>query len=54
MDPQPQPKKKNSEGFDDIISAEYLQWLEHTARQAGYDTVAPRAYFDGDARDKSE
>jgi len=56
MDPQPKPKKqkKNTGGFDDIISAEYLQWLEHTARQAGYDTVAARAYFDGDAREHPE
>ncbi|SVC48335.1 uncharacterized protein METZ01_LOCUS301189, partial [marine metagenome] len=36
MDPEPRPKKqKNTGDFEDIISAEYLQWLEHTARQAG-------------------
>ena len=56
MDPQPKPKKqkKSSEGFDDIISAEYLQWLEHTAKQAGYNTTAARAYFDGDRREHPE
>ena len=55
MDPQSKPKKqKNSEGFDDIISAEYLQWLEHTARQAGYNTTGARAYFDGDTREHPE
>ena len=47
-------KKKNDGGFDDIISAEYLQWLEHTAKQAGYDTIAARAYFDGDSREHPE
>ena len=55
MDPQSKPKKqKNSEGFDDIISAEYLQWLEHTARQAGYNTTGARTYFDGDTREHPE
>ena len=55
MGPDPKPRKqKNTGGFDDIISAEYLQWLEHTARQAGYDTMAARAYFDGDAREHPE
>ena len=55
MDPQPKPKKKDvASGFDDIISTEYLQWLEHTARQAGYDTTAARAYFDGDSREHPE
>ena len=50
MDPQPKPKKKqkkaNTSGFDDIISAEYLQWLEYTAMQSGYDPIEARAYFD--------
>ena len=55
MDPQPKPKKSVSSGpFDDIISAEYLQWLEHTAKQAGYNTTAARAYFDGDRREHPE
>ena len=55
MEPDPKPRKqKNTGGFDDIISAEYLQWLEHTARQAGYDIVAARRYFDGDSREHPE
>ena len=56
MDPQPKSKKqkKNVRGFDDIISSEYLQWLEHTARQAGYDTTAARTYFDDDTREHPE
>ena len=57
MDPQPRPKKQKKDvasGFDDIISTEYLQWLEHTARQAGYDTTGARAYFDGDSREHPE
>ena len=52
---QKKQKKSVSSGpFDDIISSEYLQWLEHTARQAGYDTTAARAYFDGDPREHPE
>ena len=55
MEPDPKPRKqKNTGEFEDIISSENLQWLEHTARQAGYDTVAARAYFDGDARENPE
>ena len=56
MEPQPKSKKqkKNMGGFDDIISSEYLQWLEHTAKQAGYNTTAARAYFDGDRREHPE
>ena len=55
MDPQSKPKKqKNSEGFDDIISAEYLQRLELSARQAGYNITGARAYFDGDTREHPE
>ena len=58
MNRQPRQKKQkksvSSGPFDDIISSEYLQWLEHTARQAGYDTTAARAYFDGDPREHPE
>ena len=58
MDPQPRQKKQkksvSSGPFDDIISSEYLQWLEHTARQAGYDTTAARTYFDDDTREHPE
>ena len=58
MDRQPRQKKQkksvSSGPFDDIISSEYLQWLEHTARQAGYDTTAARTYFDDDTREHPE
>ena len=56
MEPRSKPKKKKDDtsGFDDIISTEYLQWLEHTAGQAGYDTTAARGYFDGDSREHPE
>ena len=53
--PNPKPSKQKDLGeFEDIISSEYLQWLEHTARQAGYDPVAARTYFDGDDREHPE
>ena len=55
MEPDPKPmKQKNLGEFEDIISSEDLQGLEHTARQAGYDTVAARTYFDGDDREHPE
>ena len=57
MDAHSRPKKQKKDdasGFDDIISTEYLQWLEHTARQAGYDTITARAYFEGDTRGHPE
>ena len=33
-------------GFDDVISTEYLQWLESTVKGAGYDTRAARSQFE--------
>ncbi len=33
-------------GFDDVISTEYLQWLESTVKSAGYDTRAARSQFE--------
>ena len=55
MEPDPKPSKQKDLGeFEDIISSEYLQWLEHTARQVGYDIVAARRYFDGDSREHPE
>lgn len=39
-------EKKKSE-FSDVISAEYLDWMEHTLKSAGVDTAGARAHFDG-------
>lgn len=33
-------------GFDDVISTEYLQWLESTVKGAGYDTRRARSQFE--------
>ena len=33
-------------GFDDVISTEYLQWLESTVKGAGYDTNRARSQFE--------
>ena len=39
-------EKKKSE-FSDVISAEYLDWMENTLKSAGVDTGAARSHFDG-------
>ncbi len=55
-------KKKDDEGesvektdedvekseFSDVITSEYLNWMEDTLKSAGVDTDAARAHFDGD------
>jgi HK97 family phage prohead protease len=33
--------------FSDVISSEYLNWMEDTLKSAGVDTLAARAHFDG-------
>mgnify|MGYP003111272082 FL=1 len=33
-------------GFDDIITTDYLNWMESTLKSAGIDTQAARAHFD--------
>ena len=40
--------QKKSEEFSDVITAEYLNWMEDTLKSAGVDTMAARAHFDGD------
>ena len=42
-------EKKKSE-FSDVITAEYLDWMEHTLKSAGVDTDGARAHFDGIAK----
>ena len=39
-------EKKKSE-FSDVITAEYLDWMENTLKSAGVDTDGARAHFDG-------
>jgi HK97 family phage prohead protease len=41
--------KKKSE-FSDVITAEYLDWMENTLKSAGVDTAGARAHFDGIAK----
>jgi len=38
--------KEKSE-FSDVITAEYLDWMENTLKSAGVDTDGARAHFDG-------
>ena len=40
-------EKKKSDEFSDVISAEYLDWMENTLKSAGVDTEGARAHFDG-------
>jgi len=41
--------KEKSE-FSDVITAEYLNWMEDTLKSAGVDTMGARAHFDGVAK----
>ena len=35
--------------FSDVITSDYLNWMEDTLKSAGVDTMAARAHFDGDS-----
>ena len=37
---------EKGEEYSDVISAEYLSWMEDTLKSAGVDTVAARTHFD--------
>ena len=39
--------EKNNSDYSDVISSEYLNWMEHTLKSAGVDTVSAREHFDG-------
>jgi len=39
--------KKKSEEFSDVISSEYLNWMEDTLKSGGVDIDGARAHFDG-------
>ncbi len=41
--------KKKSEDFSDVITSDYLNWMEDTLKSAGVDTDGARAHFDGDS-----
>ena len=38
--------------FSDVITSEYLDWMENTLKSAGVDTGAARAHFDTVAKSK--
>jgi HK97 family phage prohead protease len=35
-----------SDGYSDVITSEYLSWMENTLKSQGVDTMAARAHFD--------
>jgi len=39
--------EKSNEEYSDVISSEYLNWMENTLKSAGVDTMSARAHFDG-------
>ena len=41
-------KTAKSEEMDDIITSEYLSWLEETVKSAGYNPANARGHFEGD------
>ena len=45
--------KMDKSDMDDIISTEYLQWLESTVKSAGYDPTAARGHFDEEGVEKA-
>ena len=42
--------KKKSDEFSDVITAEYLDWMENTLKSAGVDTAEARMHFDNLAK----
>lgn len=42
--------KMKSDEFSDVITSEYLDWMENTLKSAGVDTVAARSHFDSVAK----
>ena len=49
MEEKKKDEKKKSE-FSDVITAEYLDWMENTLKSAGVNTDEARAHFDGIAK----
>lgn len=47
--PEDKDDKEKSE-FSDVITAEYLDWMENTLKGAGVDTAGARAHFDDVAK----
>lgn len=41
--------KKSDTEYSDVISSDYLNWMEDTLKSAGVDTVEARAHFDNDS-----
>ena len=51
----PKDEKKDDEDmekseYSDVITAEYLNWMENTLKSAGVDTAGARSHFDGVAK----
>lgn len=42
--------KVDKSAMDDVITTDYLQWLESTVKSAGYDPTSAREHFDGVAK----
>jgi len=40
-------KSEKTEKMDDVITTEYLDWLESTVKSAGYDPAGARGHFEG-------
>ena len=45
-DKKDKDSKKKSDGYSDVITSEYLDWMENTLKSAGVDTGAARTHFD--------
>ena len=45
-DKESSEKSEKTEKMDDVITTEYLDWLESTVKSAGYDPSAARGHFD--------
>ena len=50
MDKDKDEDDKKKSDFSDIITAEYLDWMENTLKSAGVNTDEARAHFDGIAK----
>lgn len=45
-DEKDEEKMDKAEEYSDVITSEYLNWMEDTLKSAGVDTVAARSHFD--------
>ena len=52
-DKESSEKSEKTEKMDDVITTEYLDWLESTVKSAGYDPRAARGHFDEEGVEKA-